>query len=209
MDYLALGKFEIKADNDNTGRITGYGAYYDNVDNGRDVIKSGAFNKINRSVKMLYEHRELIGLWDTIKEDSKGLIVEGNINTKTTKGADAYELAKSGALTDMSVGFKSQDFTYDNKGIRTITKADLYEVSLVSFPMNEKANILSVKSDDITTERDFEHTLKKLGFSNKEAKHIAIFGFKSFLHKKETGELLEINDNSVSDLLKELKSFKI
>jgi HK97 family phage prohead protease len=209
MDYLTTGKIEIKADNDNTGRITGYGAYYDNVDNGRDVIKSGAFNKINRSVKMLYEHRELIGLWDTIKEDSKGLIVEGNINTKTTKGADVYELAKSGALSDMSIGYKSLDFAYDNKGIRTITKADLYEVSLVLFPMNEKAKIISVKSEDIVTERDFEDTLRGLGFSNKQAKHIAIFGFKSFLHKKNTGELLDVNNDSVNDLLNELKSFKI
>jgi HK97 family phage prohead protease len=209
MDYLASGKFEIKADNDNTGRISGYGAYYDNVDNGMDVIKGGAFDKINRSIKMLYQHRDLIGMWDIVKEDSKGLIVEGNINVKTSIGSDAYELAKSGALTDMSVGFKSIDYNYDTKGVRTISKADLYEVSLVSFPMNEKANILSVKSDDIITERDFEHTLRQLGFSNKQSKHITIFGFKSFMHKKETGELLEIDNDSVNNLLNELKSFKI
>jgi hypothetical protein len=75
--------------------------------------------------------------------------------------------------------------------------------------MNEKAKIISVKSEDIVTERDFEDTLRGLGFSNKQAKHIAIFGFKSFLHKKNTGELLDVNNDSVNDLLNELKSFKI
>lgn len=204
METKAVGsKFEFKSDSGD-GKIIGYGAFYGNSDAYKDIIKSGAFSEINRSIKMLYQHRDLMGVWDSVKEDQNGLIVEGTINTKTTVGRDAYELAKSGALTDLSVGFKTQKYYYDDEGTRFIEKADLYEVSLVSFPANEKANVISVKSDDIHNERDFENALRQLGYSNKEAKHIANFGFKSLQTKKETGELVKFED-----ILMDLKNFKI
>lgn len=206
METKSLGKFELKADG-NDGHITGYGAFFGNVDSVDDVIHEGSFKEINRSVKMLYQHRtdKLIGVWDTVQEDPQGLIVSGKINTNTTVGKDVYELAKSGALTDLSVGFCIQDYSYDKEGVRHIRKADLYEVSLVSFPANKKANIMSVKSDDITTERDFEHALKKMGFSNKQAKLITIKGYKAFLHERDNQE----KGIEFTDIIKDLKSFKI
>lgn len=194
--------FEIKTEGE--GHIVGYGAFYGNSDSYKDVIKQGAFAEINRSVKMLYQHNQLMGVWDTVKEDQNGLVVEGTINTKTSVGRDAYELAKSGALSDLSVGFKTLEYYFDDSNTRFISKADLYEVSLVSFPANEKANIMSIKSEDIHNERDFEHALKSLGYSNKDAKHVANFGFKSLLAKKETGKLVKFDD-----ILNDLKSFKI
>lgn len=205
MEYLATGDFEFKADANNDGRIKGYGAYYGNVDRGMDVIKQGAFSEINRSIKMLYQHEasKLLGTWDIVKEDSKGLLVEGNININTTLGRDVYELAKSGALSDMSVGFKTQDYEYDSKSVRHINKAELFEVSLVSFPMNEKANILSVKSSDIENERDFEHFLKQAGYSNKHAKLITVYGFKTFMQKKDDTDTTQ-SDN----ILKALQDLK-
>jgi len=195
-------KFEFKSDQSKEGRIMGYGAFYGNVDSSDDVIKHGAFSQINRSVKMLYQHSNLIGSWDTVREDSNGLIVEGNVNLKTTIGADVYELAAAGDLTDLSVGFKTLEYNYDDKDVRHIQKADLYEVSLVAFPANEKANVLAVKSEDVRTERDFEHLLKSLGFSNKQAKHITSFGYKSLITERE-------DTVSMNDVLKQLKDFNI
>ena len=205
MEFLATGNFEIKADANDSGRIKGYGAYYGNIDRGYDVIEQGAFADIKRTVKMLYEHQssKLLGTWDIVKEDSKGLLVEGNININTTLGRDVYELAKSGALSDMSVGFKTQDYEYDKQSIRRIKKAELFEVSLVSFPMNEKANILSVKSSDIETERDFEHFLKQAGYSNKHAKLITTHGFKTFMQKKDDTETT--NSDNILKALQDLK----
>lgn len=205
MEYLTAGDFEVKADSNDSGRIKGYGAYYGNIDRGMDVIKQGAFSDINRSVKMLYQHdaSKLLGTWDIVTEDEKGLMVEGDINLKTTLGRDVYELAKSGALSDMSVGFKTQDYEYDSKSVRHIKKAELFEVSLVSFPMNEKANILSVKSSDIETERDFEHFLKQAGYSNKQAKIITNHGFKAFMEKKDDVEV-----NQSETILKALQDLK-
>lgn len=211
METKALeAQFEFKSDSNTDGRISGYGAFYNNVDHGQDVIKQGAFSKINRSIKMLYQHNQLIGKWDIVREDKDGLIVEGNINLKTSLGSDAYELAKAGDLTDLSVGFKTIDYEFDKKDVRHIKKADLYEVSLVSFPCNEKANIMQVKSCDIDNEREFESALRDvLGYSNKQAKHIANYGFKSFMHKKMTGDLI-LPDQASHDnqeLIKTLKGF--
>lgn len=208
MEYLATGNFEFKEDSSAEGRIKGYGAYFDNVDRGYDVIEKGAFSEIKRSIKMLYQHdsSKLLGTWDVVREDSKGLFVEGNINMNTSLGRDVYELAKSGALTDMSVGFKSQDYEYDTQSVRRIKKAELFEVSLVTFPMNEKANILSVKSSDIENERDFEHFLKQAGYSNKQAKTITTHGFKVFMQKKsETTECDNIL-SALQDLKKSVMS---
>lgn len=209
----SFGNFEFKADASSEGAIKGYGAFYGNVDSDRDVVHKGAFSEAgkNRSVKMLYQHRQdkLIGVWDIVSEDEKGLIVEGNINTKTSAGRDAYELAKSGALTDLSVGFITKEREFDEKGVRHIKKADLMEVSLVTFPANEKANIMSVKSSDIQSERDFESAMREIGYSNKEAKHLANFGFKSLMYKKETGEFKKAEELNYNDLASILKDFKI
>lgn len=205
MEFLSTGDFEIKADSNDSGRIKGYGAYFGNIDRGMDIIQKGAFSENRRSVKMLYQHdsSKLLGTWDIVTEDEKGLMVEGDINLKTTLGRDIYELAKSGALSDMSVGFKTQEYEYDEKSVRHIKKAELFEVSLVSFPMNEKANILSVKSSDIENERDFEHFLKQAGFSNKQAKIITNHGFKAFMDRKDGNDNIE-----AENILKALQDLK-
>ena len=214
METKALeAKFEFKSDSTD-GRISGYGAFYDNVDQARDVIKQGAFSdsKPDRSIKMFYEHKDLIGRWEIVREDQNGLIVEGNINLKSRLGADVYELAKAGDLTSLSVGFRTVTYKHDTKGIRNILKAELFEVSLVALPCNEKASIMQVKSCDIDNEREFEAALRDaLGYSNKQAKHIANYGFKSFMHKKHTGDLI-LPDQAIDknqELVDALKGFTL
>lgn len=201
-DYKA--RFDFKSA-DEDGRIVGYGAFYNNEDGAGDIIRKGSFSEIKRRIRMLYQHKDLIGSWDSVTEDDDGLVVAGKINIKTKLGSDVYELAKAGDLTDLSIGFVSNEFKYNNKGIREITKADLYEVSLVSFPANERANIINVKAQDITNERDFEEVLRNfLGFSHKQAKHIANFGYKSLMKKQEKSADLDLNE-----ILTDLKNFKI
>lgn len=193
--------FTIK--NEDQGVVSGYGAFYNNVDSSNDIIKFGAFSDVNRSIKMLKEHRDLIGVWGTVKEDNNGLFVEGRITLDTQLGKETYSLIKSGALTSMSVGFKTLDYSYDKNETRLIEKADLYEVSLVSFPANEKATILSCKSEDIQTEREFERALRELGYSKNDSKMITNYGFKAFMEKKE-----EKNKDSqfMSEIVDDLKS---
>ena len=59
---------------------------------------------------------------------------------------------------------------------------------------------MSVKSGDIQSERDFESAMREIGYSNKEAKHLANFGFKSLMHKKETGEFKKAEELNYNDL---------
>ena len=151
------------------GFFEGYGSIFGNIDLGNDVIQKGAFTKSLESrppskVKLLYQHKSdmPIGVYDEIREDSKGLYVKGRIALKTRAGAEAYELLKIGALDGLSIGFKTnpKSISYEDRGQRRIIKeVDLMEVSLVTFPMNPKATVTVVKGQDISI-RDWERGLR-------------------------------------------------
>lgn len=140
---------ELKAgDEDRT--VEGWASTFGNKDGGNDIIVSGAFadSLKGRMPKMLWQHDtgELIGVWDTAKETDAGLYVKGRF-ADTPRGNEAYTLAKMGALDSMSIGYSTLDYDYDPKtGVRTLKKLELWEVSLVTFPMNEQAKVTLVKA---------------------------------------------------------------
>lgn len=167
---------EVKADGD-SGEITGYGSVFGNVDHDGDIIQPGAFVESlkDRMPAMLWQHdtRQPIGVWESVQEDAKGLLMKGRLVAEG-KGKEALALLKAGALKGLSVGFISREAMRDDEtGIRTITKADLYEVSVVTFPANEMAGVLGVKASDIRSKTDLERHLRKAGASRTEAKEIA------------------------------------
>ena len=178
-------RFEVKSLSV-TGQFTGYASVYDVVDDGDEIILKGAFaESLNewrikgQMPALLWQHRSdpPIGIPTSITEDDHGLLVEGQLALKTQQGAEAYELLKMGAISGLSVGFKCDagNDTYDYKtGIRSIIKADLWEYSLVTFPMNDDARVSSIKSLDsieqITDYKSAEAYLRDSGeFSRKEA----------------------------------------
>jgi len=145
-----------QADEDkDIGIVIGYGATWD-IDSFDDQFVPGAFKdsiaeykKDKRNITLRDIHSTTIGVIpiETVKEDDRGLRIEGHINLKTTVGRDAYELVKQGAKTDFSIGYIVRDFAYKDGGrIREITKADIVEVSLADYPVNKKANITQVKA---------------------------------------------------------------
>lgn len=175
---------EWKADDD--GVVEGYGAIYGNVDRGGDVIAKGAFAESlasGRKVKMLSQHDtwSVIGVWDSLVEDDKGLRVKGRILKSVQAGREAYELAKAGALDGLSIGYRTVKAS-NAGGSRVIEAAELWEVSLVTFPMNEMARIDAVKAAAESAAAEFsrpnvaemkryvEGFLREAGFSNVEAK---------------------------------------
>ncbi len=175
---------ELKLD-EGSRRISGYGSTFGNVDSYNDIVVAGAFAKsiAKRKVKMMFEHRDLLGLWDVVREDAKGLYLEGNI-PETTLGNDVYKLAKAGALDSMSIGYRVVESEYD-KNIRILKEIELYEVSLVTFPANDQATITNVKSAP-QTERDFERFLRDEGkFSHEAAKIITAKGFKALSGQRD------------------------
>ena len=89
----------------------------------------------------------------------------------TVRGKEAHALSKMGALNGLSVGFISKQWSYDTEtDIRTLTEIDLWEVSIVTFPANEKARVTQVKSaDEAVTPKDAEKILREAGFSKSDA----------------------------------------
>lgn len=137
------------------GVFTGYASTFANEDLGRDVVVAGAFSKsLSRrpanKVKMLRSHdaSEPIGVWTDLKEDRKGLLATGKLILDTTKGRETYALMKAGALDALSIGYRTLKDRFDRaKGIRFLEEVDLQEISVVTFPMNPRAGIASVKGD--------------------------------------------------------------
>lgn len=171
--------FEIKAVNAD-GTVEGYGSVFGVRDNYDDVISKGAFVQSLKDHKaagtmpaMLWQHDadKPIGVWTEMVEDEKGLRIKGRLALDTVKGKEAHALLKMGALNGLSIGFMSKEWAYDrDTEVRTLTAIDLWEVSLVTFPANEKARVTNVKSaDDLSAPKDAEKVLRDAGFSKSDA----------------------------------------
>ena len=171
--------FEIKAVNAD-GTVEGYGSVFGVRDNYDDVIAKGAFVQSLKDHKaagtmpaMLWQHDadKPIGVWTEMVEDEKGLRIKGQLAMETVQGKEAHALLKMGALNGLSIGFMSKEWAYDrDTEVRTLTAIDLWEVSLVTFPANEKARVTNVKSaDEMATPKDAEKALRDAGFSKSDA----------------------------------------
>lgn len=172
---------EVKEDASGAMLIEGYGAIFGNIDSDGDVVERGAFVESIRMCKpkMLWQHNyrgEVIGIWDAVSEDDKGLYLKGHL-IPTTLGRDVYIQAKEKAIDGLSIGYTVKEF--EREGVlRRIKQANLYEVSLVTFPANDLARITQVKGENIATVREFEGFLRDVGgFSTQQAKAIASKGW--------------------------------
>lgn len=179
------------------GEFEGYASTFGNVDRGGDIVMPGCFaeslgKRPPGKVKMLLHHdtRRICGTWSEMVEDGKGLKVKGKLLLTTQDGRETYELMRAGALDAMSIGYRTMLDEIDrSSGVRKIMKADLMEVSLVTFPMNERCTVGAVKRAlDLTQEdlRDMEAVLRDAGLSRADAVK-AIAGFKNWL-QRDAGE---------------------
>lgn len=180
---------EIKSEPDEDGMFEGYASVFGVLDQGMDVVERGAFVKSlasGRKVKMLWQHdmAQPIGTWDEIREDERGLYVKGRLLKDVQKGREAMALLKAGAIDSMSIGYRTIESAPEANGrVRKLLEVDLFEVSLVTFPMLPDAKITSVKA--IRTEREFEQFLRDAGYSRKEAAAITLHGFKAIDPQRE------------------------
>ncbi len=129
--------------------IEGYASVYNVEDLNGDVVSRGAFRKAltNRMtpVRMLYQHdpEAPLGRWRRFGEDSRGLYVEGEMILSSPSARDVYELVAGGALDGLSIGFRTVKAAAQNRGKRII-EAELWEVSIVTFPMAPGAKIVRI-----------------------------------------------------------------
>lgn len=160
------------------GIIEGYGSVFNVKDSYDDIIKPGAYAETLAAHKaagtmpvMLFQHdsSQPVGVWTEMVEDEKGLRVKGQLLLSIPEGRRVYELLKAKAINGMSIGFVAKSWSYEEE-LRILTAIDLWELSIVTFPANQKATVTAVKSVDSLSVRDAEQTLREVGFSKGDAK---------------------------------------
>jgi HK97 family phage prohead protease len=185
--------FKAVGDED-SGEFEGYGSVFGVIDSYNEVVDKGAFADSlakNGLPKLLLQHSTWMvgGIYLEAREDERGLYVKGQLNLKVNAAREAYELLKQGALTGLSIGFRTLEEEINREtGITHLKRVKLYEVSIVTFPANEAATISAVKSAPDTI-RDFEDFLRDAGkYSQQDAKLIASKGFNALLKHREGGD---------------------
>ena len=179
------------------GVIEGYASLFNERDQGGDVVQAGAYTKslsgmanANRRVKMLWQHDpgQPIGVWDEVKEDGRGLWVKGRILTAVEKGREALALLTEGAIDGLSIGYRTVSAVRGAKGERLLTELDIWEVSMVTFPMLQTARIDAVKASGLT-ERELERVLTRdAGLSRAVAQRLMAGGYDAIKAMRDAGD---------------------
>jgi uncharacterized protein len=132
--------------------ISGYASLFGLTDQGGDAVQKGAYSAslarmkaAGRAVKMLWQHdpAQPIGVWDEVREDARGLWVQGRILTAVDRGREAAALLGAGAIDGLSIGYRTIKSQRTAAGARELTEIELWEVSLVTFPMLSEARVLA------------------------------------------------------------------
>ncbi len=178
------------------GTFSGYASLFGTADLAQDLVEPGAFARSLRQrgaagVRMLYQHdpAEPIGTWLELREDARGLFVRGQLTPGVGRSREVRELMRCGALDGLSIGFRTVKARKDaGSGLRRIVEADLWEISVVTFPMLPGARIHSVKGAgaDLPTVREFENWLTRdAKLTRADARTVIARGFASLMRKRD------------------------
>lgn len=192
------------------GTFKGYGSVFNVKDSASDMVDKGAFlaslgrwEAKGMMPPMLWQHdmKSPIGRYNVMREDESGLYVEGKFSMAVEKAREAHALLKDGVISGLSIGYMTVKSQWDEQeNVRRLKEVDLFEVSLVTMPANEMAQVLHVKAaEQIQTERDFEAFLKLQGYSQSQAKAITATGFKGLSHRDDD-KISEIKQRDVAGI---------
>lgn len=140
----------LVTDGDAQTIIEGHASVWGVADRGGDVVERGAFaaslgrlRAAGAAPKFLWQHdpAQPIGVWDEVREDARGLWVKGRILNDVARGREAATLVKAGAIDGLSIGYRAVRAARSRQGARRLVEVDLWEVSLVTFPMLPEARL--------------------------------------------------------------------
>jgi HK97 family phage prohead protease len=151
------------------GSFSGYASLFGRVDLGRDVVERGAFARSLEKrgaagIRMLFQHDPAtpIGSWQEVHEDARGLFVRGQLALDSARAREVHALMRGRALDGLSIGFRTVRARKEAKsGVRRILEADLWEISVVTFPMLPEARVDSVKGH-VRRQSNNEQTSERL-----------------------------------------------
>lgn len=182
------------------GRFEGYASVFGAEDLGRDVVAAGAFRETLQrrgaaGVRLLFQHDpgQPIGVWEELREDGRGLYAKGRLMPDVVRAREVLSLMRAGAIDGLSIGFKAERGRRDQRsGVRRLEKVDLWEISVVTFPMLPEARIRNVKARPFSaaapTEREFERWLTRdAGLTRGEARAVLRSGFKGLHALRDAG----------------------
>lgn len=215
--------YQVKAAAD-SGLFSGYGSVFGTVDSYNEVVAPGAFidsieetKKKGRTLPVLWQHRsgEPIGDWDinSLKEDDHGLLGDGQLWLDDAPYAKiALRGMKSKAITGLSIGYYVLESNLNDKtGVRTLTKLDLVEISIVTTPANDDARIDAIKArvahGNLPSLPDFEKLLREAGFSKTQSAVIANRGLAHLLRSESEGD--SESKSATADLARALSEFTL
>jgi uncharacterized protein len=147
------------------GGFEGYASLFGVADLGKDLVVPGAFAEClarrgSAGVRMLWQHdpAEPIGRWLSLAGDGRGLRVRGRLNLAVARAREIHALMREGAIDGLSIGFRVERARTDRAGLRRLEKLDLWEISVVTFPMQPGARIAALSAHErpptgATTER--------------------------------------------------------
>lgn len=160
MKFLASSLSAVAED----GVFEGYASLFGVADLGKDVVMQGAFSESLRKrgvkdIRLLWQHDPAtpIGRWLSIAEDRRGLRVRGRLNLAVERARDIHALMRDGAVDGLSIGFRVERARAERPtGLRRLEKLDLWEISVVTFPMLPGARVETVKHRS----SDIAHTIR-------------------------------------------------
>jgi hypothetical protein len=142
------------------GTIEGYASLFGEIDQARDMVMPGAFaaslkQRGVRRVPMLFQHdpSEPIGVWLELREDLHGLYARGRLIPEVVRARELLALLKAGAADGLSIGFRTVRGRIDPKSrIRKLDAIDLWEISIVTFPLLAGARVRAVKESRLPSQ---------------------------------------------------------
>ncbi|MGB9367761.1 MAG: HK97 family phage prohead protease [Xanthobacteraceae bacterium] len=142
------------------GTVEGYASLFGEIDAARDMMMPGAFTRTLkargiRRVPMLFQHdpAEPVGVWLELTEDFRGLRARGKLIPDVARARELIALLRAGAVDGLSIGFRTVKGRVDPASrVRKLIDVDLWEISIVTFPLLSGARVSAVK--DLAAGRD-------------------------------------------------------